>query len=82
MGMESFGKARPKKVDQAVKTGDTDYLSAAGRKGAEKANSARVSRLQQEAAWKQHDDEQAEEEERARAEQANEHIIHPDTYND
>lgn len=71
---------RPKQVRQAQIDGDKAKLSALGRKGAEVANKNRQLRAEHEAIFDQIREEELILEEKARAEEANEHIapIDPD----
>jgi hypothetical protein len=71
---------RPEKIKKAIVSGDTDYLSAAGRKGAEAAQEKRLKEQSVDEADKLYDEILAEQElyeDEWRRRQANEHIIDP-----
>lgn len=77
MGFESF-KSKPASIESAVKAGDTEYLKAAGRKGAEVANRNRDLTAAVAAAEAERKAERLSAEEQALRESTNEHILTAD----
>jgi hypothetical protein len=66
---------RPEKIRKAVLSGDSDYLSNAGKKGAETANENRRLEEERTQTIKEAEDLQRQIEDEERIREANEHII-------
>jgi hypothetical protein len=77
MGFESL-KSKPSSIESAVKAGDTEYLKAAGQKGAEVANRNRDLATAVAAAEAERKAERLSAEEQALRESTNEHILTSD----
>lgn len=69
---------RPRKIQDARLAGDTEYLSAAGKKGAEVTNEIKAAKKVEHDAIEDAEALQRELEEEERKIEANEHIITPD----